>query len=229
MTCSTSEVAVCCSSEFAQLVEQPRVLDGDDGLGGEVLDQLDLLVGERANLLAVDGDRADQLVLLEHRHGETVRRRASSTVATTGSRSIVGRLGLMSAMWTTCFVRDNAAKGDVLGSGRTTGSRRAILGICRRRAVQRDGAEAISLAQPYSCRTWPRRCASRSPAWPGTPAPARRRTADDLQHLRGRRLLLQRLGELVACAACTSSNSRTFSIAITAWSAKVRAARSASR
>ena len=31
---------------FAQLVEQPRVLDGDDGLLGEVCDQLDLLVGE---------------------------------------------------------------------------------------------------------------------------------------------------------------------------------------
>ena len=32
---------------LAQFVEQPRVLDGDDGLGGEVLQQLDLLVGER--------------------------------------------------------------------------------------------------------------------------------------------------------------------------------------
>ena len=39
---------------FAQLVEQPRVLDGDDGLGGEVRDQRDLLVGERANLLPVN-------------------------------------------------------------------------------------------------------------------------------------------------------------------------------
>ena len=43
MTCSTSEVAVCCSSAsldrraLAQLVEQAGVLDGDDGLGGEVL------------------------------------------------------------------------------------------------------------------------------------------------------------------------------------------------
>ena len=54
----------------AQLVEQPRVLDGDDGLGGEVLHQLDLLVGERTHLLAIDDDGADQLVLLEHRHGE---------------------------------------------------------------------------------------------------------------------------------------------------------------
>ena len=52
---------------LAQLVEQPRVLDGDDGLGGEVLHQLDLLVGERPYLLAVDGECADQLVVLEHR------------------------------------------------------------------------------------------------------------------------------------------------------------------
>ena len=50
--------------------EQPRVLDGDDGLGGEVLNQLDLLVGERADLLAVDGDRADELIVLEHRHAK---------------------------------------------------------------------------------------------------------------------------------------------------------------
>ena len=36
---------------LTQLVEQPRVLDGDDGLGGEVLHQLDLLIGERDGLL----------------------------------------------------------------------------------------------------------------------------------------------------------------------------------
>ena len=43
--------------------------------------------------------------------------------------------------------------------------------------------------------------------------PGRRR--DDLQHLGGRGLLLQRLAE-IAVRACTSSNRRTFSIAITA-------------
>jgi hypothetical protein len=53
-----------------QLVEQARVLDGDDGLGREVLDQFDLLVGEGAHLLAVDTHGANQLVLLEHRHGQ---------------------------------------------------------------------------------------------------------------------------------------------------------------
>ena len=39
---------------FAQLVEQARVLDGDDGLVGEVRHQLDLLVGERAHLLPIE-------------------------------------------------------------------------------------------------------------------------------------------------------------------------------
>jgi hypothetical protein len=53
---------------FAQFVEQAGVFDGDDGLIGEVLDQLDLLVGERPHLLAVDHDRTDQLLLLQHRH-----------------------------------------------------------------------------------------------------------------------------------------------------------------
>ena len=55
---------------FAQLVEQPRVLDRDHGLMREVGDQRDLLLGERAHLLAVDADRADQLFFLEHRHVE---------------------------------------------------------------------------------------------------------------------------------------------------------------
>ena len=55
---------------LAQLVEQPRVLDGDHGLGGEVLHQLDLLVVERPHLLAIDGDRADNLLVAEHRHDQ---------------------------------------------------------------------------------------------------------------------------------------------------------------
>ena len=47
-----------------QLVEQPRVLDGDDGLGGKILHQFDLLVGKGARFLAVNIDSADQLVSL---------------------------------------------------------------------------------------------------------------------------------------------------------------------
>ena len=60
---------------LAELSEQAGVLDSDNGLAGEVLDQLDLLVGERADLLAVDVDVANQLVLFEHRNEEKGSRR----------------------------------------------------------------------------------------------------------------------------------------------------------
>ena len=58
---------------LAQFVEQPRVLDGDDGLGSEVLDELDLLVGKGANFLAVDGYcRRSIRLLFEHRDKKEV-------------------------------------------------------------------------------------------------------------------------------------------------------------
>ena len=53
---------------LAQLSQQPRVLDGDDRLMSKVLDQLDLLVREQANILAIDGNSANQLIPLEHWH-----------------------------------------------------------------------------------------------------------------------------------------------------------------
>ena len=52
---------------LAQFVEQPRVLDGDDGLRGEVLHQIDLLVGERPHLLPIHGNCTDEFTILEHR------------------------------------------------------------------------------------------------------------------------------------------------------------------
>ena len=55
MTRNTSAVAVCCSKRLARLGDEPRVLHRDDRLRGEVLQQRDLLVGERPDLLAVDG------------------------------------------------------------------------------------------------------------------------------------------------------------------------------
>src|SRR5260370_36231768 len=55
---------------FAQLVKQARVLDGDDGLIGEVCDQLDLLLGEWPNFSPIDCNAADRLILSEHRHGD---------------------------------------------------------------------------------------------------------------------------------------------------------------
>ena len=37
MTCSTADVAVCCSSASRSSFEQSRVLDSDDGLLGKIL------------------------------------------------------------------------------------------------------------------------------------------------------------------------------------------------
>ncbi len=53
---------------FAQFLEQPRVLDRDHHLFGEIAQQLDLLLGERPDLLSIDRDRADQFGVLEHRN-----------------------------------------------------------------------------------------------------------------------------------------------------------------
>jgi len=45
-----------------QLVKQPRILDGDDGVGREVLHQRNLLVRERPDLIAFNAENADQLL-----------------------------------------------------------------------------------------------------------------------------------------------------------------------
>ena len=77
MTLSTSEVAVCCSSDSVRSSVRwrsslsSRVFSmAITAWAAKFLHQLDLLVGERPHLLAVDGDGADQLVVLEHRHDE---------------------------------------------------------------------------------------------------------------------------------------------------------------
>src|SRR5262245_34473661 len=44
---------------FPQLVEQPGVLDGDDGLFGKARHQLNLLVREQANFLTKDNDSSN--------------------------------------------------------------------------------------------------------------------------------------------------------------------------
>ena len=88
MTLSTSLVAVWYSSDSwrspvrcAQFAEQPRVLHRDDRLGGEVLQQRDLLVGERPHLLAVDCDDAEQRIILAQGHASMVRAPPRSTIA----------------------------------------------------------------------------------------------------------------------------------------------------
>src|SRR5262249_8508845 len=55
---------------FAQFVQQPRVLDGDDRLGGEVRYKRDLLFSKWCHLLAINSDCTYELIVLEHRNNE---------------------------------------------------------------------------------------------------------------------------------------------------------------
>src|SRR5262249_32866071 len=55
---------------LAQFIKQPRVLDGDDGLSGEILQEGNLFVGEVPNISAVNNDRADEVIVFQHRHAE---------------------------------------------------------------------------------------------------------------------------------------------------------------
>jgi len=61
MTLNTSDVAVCRSNDSRSSLSS-LVLDGDDGLGGEILHQCNLLVGERSHFLAVNAKNPDKLV-----------------------------------------------------------------------------------------------------------------------------------------------------------------------
>ncbi len=65
-----------------QFVEQPRVLDSDDGLGGEVLNQIDLLVCEGADFLALQANTPISSAPLSSGTNKIVRMPPSSTAAT---------------------------------------------------------------------------------------------------------------------------------------------------
>src|SRR6516165_10810324 len=65
-----------------QFIEQPRVLDGDYGLGGEVRHQRYLLLGGWCNLLEVNSDKADYFRVPEHRDAKQSANPATSAAAT---------------------------------------------------------------------------------------------------------------------------------------------------
>ena len=55
---------------LARLGQEPRVLHRDDRLRREILQQRDLLVGERPHFLAKGGNRSEYSPVLEQRHGD---------------------------------------------------------------------------------------------------------------------------------------------------------------
>src|SRR3954464_226126 len=67
-----------------------------NGLRGEVLDQINLLVGERSYFRAIDDDGANKLVVLEHRHRDyrpCIRRCGNLRLGIAGRRIEIPGLG----------------------------------------------------------------------------------------------------------------------------------------
>ena len=95
---------------LAELVEQAGILDGDDGLRGEIRDQPDLLVGERIHVLPIDR-HADQLSLLDHRHHERCAAGRPRRAATGRARDEVGRISSEVGDVLHLPGSDNASKG----------------------------------------------------------------------------------------------------------------------
>src|SRR5262249_57615294 len=77
------------NSARAQFTEEPRVFHRDHSLRREVLQQRDLLVGEGPNLVAVDLDRAENIVVLLQRHNQAATR---TTEIDDGATAILTRL-----------------------------------------------------------------------------------------------------------------------------------------
>ncbi len=89
MTWSTSDVAVCCSSDSVRSSVRWRSSVNSrvfsmamTAWAAKFVHQVDLLVGEWPNLLTVHADDADQFIFLEHRHDSSVRTPLPSMNAT---------------------------------------------------------------------------------------------------------------------------------------------------
>ena len=154
------------------------------------LRQLDLLVGERTDFLPIDRDCADRLVLLEHRHAQN-RANAKLLDNVDGERVPIP-VGLRRRIVVDVdhlFRVDRAKQ-----AGSRAGLRRGHLD--RRRKVPRGDAKAAVLAQPQSSIL--RRANLYGVQQHGLEHGLQlaRRAGNDPQHLRRRRLLLQRFGQL---------------------------------
>ena len=161
--------------------------------------QLDLLVGERADLLAVDGDCADQLVVLEHwdeHHG--TRAGDAGRVATMPIEA--GEIGMLCPAdvgdMNHLLVADDARKTVRVADGTPVAP--SLVGKGRAAHVERNDCETHLHRSRHQRQTWPRRCASHSPAWLGRPA---RSSPGELEMTRS-------TSEVAVCCSSASASSR---------------------
>src|SRR5262249_38093212 len=130
---------------LAQFLQKARIFDGDDGLIGEVRDQFDLFVRERADFLAEHIDCADQLIVLAHWNGQY--RPITAEFDGRDDKWIAIDVGLRSSdvgdLGHLLRGRDEA-KGAMR---RRVNDSRAGLGVGGWRVVHGHGAESLALAE----------------------------------------------------------------------------------
>ena len=175
-----------------QLLEEANVLDGDDGLVREGLEQLDLCIAERDCLLATDVDGADRRVAAQHRD------RKDTVVA-----DRLGPLRDVRVFGAALSIGDrnhatleNRPRGDAEATGRCGIRGPNSLKALQRGTIvagQRDHLAVEPEHETEKAITQPRRT-RRDSVEHGLHVGGRAR--DDAQDFAGRRLLLQRHGEV---------------------------------
>ena len=199
-----------------QLREEAHVLDGDHGLVGEGLEERDLAVRERPARPRMTAMTPIATAVAQHRHGQD-RAVAEAPRASLASGNSSPRPA-MSATWTAAASsiarpatvprlseHRELRRWSPIGTGAVMGSDDA-----GRLAVETEDGAVERIAQPGG--------ALGDGVEHGLDVG--RRSRDHPQDLAGRGLLLERFGQ-VALRVSSSLNRRTFSMAITAWSAKV--------
>src|SRR5215469_18203858 len=104
---------------MAQLVEQPRILDGDDRLIGEGFYKFDLFVTERPDISTTDRDGANSLVLSHKWDGQVRAVTRAQGYLSAVWELLGGRLEIMDVDWA---AREHGASGDQAGSNRQVGN-----------------------------------------------------------------------------------------------------------
>ena len=221
MTWSTSDVAVCCSSDFSELaralllrLEQPHVLDRDDGLIGERRQKSDVLLLERSHLGTADQDGAKRAAFADQRHGED------------GTMSEPDRQ----------FPPERELVAGILQVGDVDRLQIADGAAGHRGAVQRHRFSSCD-SRPSSPNDAAIRNTSLSTMAISTTCASQMRAACSATESStgctslGELEITRRMSLIAVCCSsdsassrercCSASNSRVFSIAMTAWSAKV--------
>ena len=204
----------------SQLLEQPHVLDGDHRLVGEGLEQRDLLVGERPGL--VRGRRRSTPIGLPSRSIGTARHAAEAAAPSAASCVAYSGSASTSGMCDDARASGSRARRHVSRLGAHREDRRSDRSMPPgSRSCERDQVDQLAVEREDDRRARRRTARSALARWCRTPAA--RRSASWL--------ITRRISLVAVCCssasvrsrlrASSSLNSRTFSIAITAWSAKV--------